>query len=69
MDFDDQTRNLAEALGVPQTGIRDAKQVAIRRKAAAELAAEQQQQEQAIAATDQLAKLMKAMPQQQGAAQ
>lgn len=67
VDFDVQLRELADALGVPPTGIRDSKAVALRRKAAAEQAAQQEEERQAVVATDQIAKLAKALP-QQGAA-
>ena len=68
VDFDEQVRSLAVSIGVPPTGIRDKRSVQVRREAAAQLAAEEQEQQQLIAATDQIAKLAKAMPQQQGAA-
>jgi hypothetical protein len=67
VDFDVGARELGEALGVPVTMLRDEKQVAARRRAAAQLAAEQEQERQAVTATDQIAKLAKAAP-QQGAA-
>ncbi len=65
VDFDDESRKLADALGVPPTSIRDKKAVQKRRDAAAELAAQQEAIEQAVTATDQIAKLAKAAPQQQ----
>ena len=67
VDFDIGTRELGEAMGVPVTMLRDEKQVAARRKAAAELARQAEEERQAVTATDQIAKLAKAAP-QQGAA-
>ena len=67
INFDNQVRDLAESLGVPPTGIRDPREVARRRQAAAEIAAQQQAEQQAVTATDQIAKLAKAMPQRSAA--
>lgn len=63
-DFDEGTRRVGEAMAVPVAMIRDGIQVAQRRQAAAQLAAEQEQMQQAVTATDQIAKLSKAVPQQ-----
>jgi len=67
VDFDKGARELGEALGVPKGMLRDSQEVAQRREAAAQLAAEQQEQQDLVTATDQIAKLAKAAP-QQGAA-
>lgn len=63
-NMDDGARKVGEALGVPKTMLRDSRAVKLRRDAAAQLAAEEQEQQQLIAATDQVAKLAKSMPQQ-----
>lgn len=63
VDFDEATREVAETLGVPFSVVRDPRAVERRREAAAELAAEEKSQQEAVMATDQIAKLAKAMPQ------
>ncbi len=67
VDFDDGARKLGEALGVPPSMLRDQISIAKRREAAAEQAAQEEAMQQAVTATDQIAKLAKAAP-QQGAA-
>lgn len=62
VDFDAGMRDLADALGVPPTMIRDAREVATRRAAAAQQAAEDEAERKAVTATDQIAKLAKAVP-------
>jgi len=61
-DLDDGARELADALGVPPTMIRDSEQVAKIRAAKRQAAAEEQQREDLVTATDQLAKMSAATP-------
>lgn len=69
VDFQDGLRKLGTAMSVPPTMLHDKRETALRIEAQAELAAEQAAQDQAVTATDQIAKLAKAIPDQpQGAA-
>ena len=68
VDYTEGLRKLAESLGVSPTVLRNRQEIEQRKAAARELAAQQAAEQQAVTATDQIAKLAKAMPQQQGAA-
>ncbi len=65
VDYVEGIRKFGEALGIPAVVIRDKKQVEQRKAAARQVAAEEAEMQQAVTATDQIAKLAKAMPQQQ----
>lgn len=67
VNFDRGVREVGLSLGVPATMINDSRVVAKKRQARAQLAAEQEEERQAIAVTDQVAKLAKAAPQQAAA--
>ncbi len=62
-DADNALRELAEALGVPPSAIRDSDAVEVIRQGEAQLAQEQQAKQDAVTATDQIAKVAKAVPQ------
>lgn len=68
IDFDAGTRELADSLGVPPTMLRSRADVETRREAAQQLAAQQEAEQQAVMATDQIAKLAKAIPDEGGQA-
>jgi len=67
VDFDEGTRELAEALGVPPVMLRDRDKVEARRAAARQLATEQAEQEQSAQLVDQVTKLAGAIPDQPSA--
>jgi len=69
VDFDAGTRELGEALGVPPNMLRSAEEVENRREAAREVAKQQEETASIDQSLDQISKLAKAAPNQQGAQQ